>query len=231
MLSTSRQDLGRPLRRYRMSLALVTLSVACVAGCTQGQRLSSHQISPSASPLSIVGNVEHLPFDTPQRMCKAQLVVDATVSALGVAHWNTPDGTRPPWASSAVIETQGLQIYRPIQLTGTALLVDHRSFEQRELVAIGGTVGVDTITENYPLPLVGQRYLLVFVPGQRPPMLDPDYATLILTDAFEIDANDDILFPRNQVLPNGQDIAGGFTRMPLSRLKQQLIACSGSRVR
>src|SRR5919204_4316316 len=205
----------------------IGLALLCFTACSnQAQETPLRtQPSPSASPFTITMTIEHLPFDTPQRMCTAEFVTVATVASWGATHWNTPGATRPDNLSSIAVEGQQFQIYRPLQLSGSEVLIDHRPAPQQELAAVGGTVGQDTITTNYPTPLAGQRYLLIFVPGQRSGVAGPDYSTLILIDAFRIDDRDNILFPRGAIMANGQDVPGGFVPAPLAGLRTQLKSC------
>jgi hypothetical protein len=159
-------------------------------------------------------------------MCTANIVVDAVVSGLGATHWNTIDGARPTYLTGLAVETQGYQIYRSIQLTRLQILVDHRVVQTSEFAAVGGVVGMDNLTDDYPLPNVGHRYLLIFVPGQRPLVPAPDYSTLILVDAYRIDTAGNLLFQTAGIAPNGQDVPGGTHSVPLSEFSKQLAQCN-----
>src|ERR671937_1339559 len=136
------------------------LALLCFTACSNQAQDTPlrQQPSPTASPFSITMTIEHLPFDTPQRMCTAEFVTVATMASWGVTHWNTPGATRPDYLSPIAVEAQGIQIYRPLQLSGSEVLIDRRPAQQEELVAVGGTVGQDTITTNYPTPTAGHRY-------------------------------------------------------------------------
>ncbi len=206
---------------------VVLISSACSSAPTP--KSDSALSAPATPALNINVNTERLPFDTPQRMCVAHLVVDAVVSGWGATHWNTSDGARPSDLTALAVETQGYQIYRPLQLTKLQALVDHRTGPTIEFVSVGGSVGRDTLSEDYPLPTVGQRYLLVFVPGQRPFVPAPDYSTLTLVDAFNIDTVANVLFPTAGIAPNGFDLPGTIRSVPLSRFTEQLVRCPGAR--
>jgi hypothetical protein len=156
-------------------------------------------------------------------------VVDAVVAGSGGTHWNTTGGARPNNLTALAVETQGYQIYRPLQLTSLKVLVDHRMVPTAEFASVGGVVGMDSLNEDYPSPTVGLRYLLVFVPGQRPFIPAADYSTLILTDAFKIDAAGKLLFQTTGIAPDGSDIPGPIRSVSLSVFTQQLAQCSWAR--
>jgi hypothetical protein len=204
---------------------LAIATAAC--GTANGSAGSGRQASQGAvRPIVLRADYDRLPFNTPQRMCAALLVTDGTVGKLGAGHWNTPGAARPVGADLTRLETRGYQIYTPLQLNpGTRNLVDRRSHSSRELAAIGGEAGVDRVeTDSFPMPKPGGRYLMVFVPGQVAEGTAPDLDTLILIDAFAIDAHGNVAMPSTQLDANGRDVSTVKT-VALSQLESQIAGC------
>ena len=157
-------------------------------------------------------------------MCIASLVLDTIVQSYGTSHWNTQSGALSPGLSPVSLTTLGFTVYTPLRLTGTRVLLDNRTSSNDQFVMVGGRVGSITDQEG-PQPLAGHRYLLLFAPGQIALSDKPDYATLFVTDAFQIDEGGNALFPQSLVDPAGRDVPAPDKRVAMSSIGDQLISC------
>ncbi len=221
-------------RRIRL-LVSVVLGVLAMGLSAWGMAASSKASvtagastgSVAAQPIHLQVDYDRLPFDTPSRMCSAILVVDGTVARLGAGHWNTTDRQRPATADTLRVETRGYQIYTPMQVIGLRTILDHRRQLTRELVEVGGHAGADSIHQDgFAQPRAGRRYLMVFVPGQIAEATTPDFATLMLVDAFAIDSNGNISMPSSgQLNASGRDIGLNSKPVALGDIESQLASC------
>ncbi len=198
---------------------ILTLPLAVSCG-----PLSAAGAQNSPSPYILQSSVDRTPLDTPERMCIATLVLDTTVQSYGTSHWNTQTGALPPGLSPVSLTTLGFTIYTPLRLTGTRVLLDNRSSPNDQFVMVGGRVGSIADQEG-PEPLAGHRYLLVFAPGQIALRAKPDYTTLFVSDAFQIDDGGNALFPQSQVDPAGRDVPAPDKRVSVSSIGDQLMRC------
>ena len=201
--------------------AFVVLILPLTASC-RSATASGAPTSPSPYILRSAGNRSQL--DTPEKMCIASIVLDATVQSYGTSRWNTKSGSLPPGLSPVSLSTLGFTMYTPLRLTGTRVLLDSRATSSHEFVVVGGRVG-SIIDEEGLQPLTGHRYLLLFAPGQIALSAKPDFTTLYVTDAFQIDDRGNALFPQSLVGPAGRDIPGPDKRVGVSSIGDQLTKC------
>ncbi len=205
---------------------LVGLAVLMLlAGCDVSQPPSSQGSAPSgtsasSAPITIQGEVDRLIYDTPELMCGATLVVDAGISAVGPSRWNTPDGSRP--ASTEAALKGGYAIITPVQFSAMRVHVDHRTQPTSEFYTVGGKVGQDFYSMDFPQVTSGMRYVLVLLPGSDPEKHAFTPERLVVADAFPISAKDIVTLAPGSI---EQGIVTPPTTIPLSDLVQQLANC------
>ncbi|HEY7356280.1 MAG TPA: hypothetical protein VH590_07430 [Ktedonobacterales bacterium] len=203
-------------------LAGLVAALSLLAGCIVGPGSQSNGITVRVSD-------DKIPLNTPERMCGASLVVDAQIAALGPGHWNTPDGSRPPGDAKTISESP-YAIYTPLRLSAPHTYLDQRKqpTSTKEFDVIGGTVGADRyIEEDAPHVAVGQRYLLIFIPGPDLPTHTYTEAWLYLTEAFPIDAQGIVTLQGAHTEEGQNNQIENFpaVTMPLSQIVQQLANC------
>jgi hypothetical protein len=220
--------------RY-VSMFLVLLAI--LAACAISPRHQSQNVMPAntiaqpaattiAQPpatIKILGDSDRFPLNTPQLMCMATLVVDASISAIKPGHWNTPGNTAPPTTDATTILRQGYIIYTPILLSGMVTHVDHRKQQTSEFVLLGGQAGPYLYNVRFPTVTPGMHYLLVFVPASDHQTRAYTQKWLVVTDAFPIDAQGIVTLQPKVTEPDGTTPA---VTMPLSQLTQQLATCN-----
>ena len=170
-----------------------------------------------------------LPFDTPERMCHAPLVMDATIAALGASRWNTSDGARPANITDPnTLVWQGYLIYTPFQVSSSHIYLDVRQQPISVFATFGGRVGADRyIKGGFPQVAAGQRYVLVLIPGLVTQAQQGQAPTwMAVAGAFPIDAQDTVtLRPAHSEGKGASAQQYLAVTIPLSQLTQQLASC------
>ncbi len=163
-------------------------------------------------------------LDSPELMCKASLVMDTHVDAVGPSHWNTPDGARPPNADKDLILSKGYQIVAPIRSSRNAVLLDQRHAPTTEFVTLGGQIGQDRYrVDGFPQLSPGRRYLVVFTAGLAGGT-GVTQSVLVAYNAFPIDSQEMVLL-RQEVVEQGR-VSQKQVKLPLAQIVQQLSRCS-----
>jgi hypothetical protein len=202
-----------------------------LAGCVVAQPSASSQTNGThsqANGIHIQGDADRIVYGTPQLMCTAPLVMEVGVSALGPGHWNTPDASRPPKPDAGFIVDEGYAIYTPLHFSHMHIYVDHRHQPQStiEFATIGGIAGPDSYDMGYPQAPPGGNYLLVLVPGTDPVAHAWTEKVYVVTDAFPIDAQGNVILQPAHMEGKGQQTQNfPAVTMPLSQLPQQLASC------
>ena len=176
--------------------------------------------------------IEKLSLNTPELMCKAILVMDASVSSVGPGHWNTPDGSKPAGADASWFGTGGYAVYTPLSLSSMHVYIDHRSQPTTEFDTVGGKAGPDSDDEgSYPSVTAQYRYLFTMVDGFQVGKGDVP-TVLIANDAFPIDDQGMVTLEpaHTEFGPGGKNQTENFpaVTMPLTQIVQQLAACPTS---
>ena len=117
----------------------------------------------------------------------------------------------------------GYAIYTPIHFSNMHIHRDQRHQPTNEFDTIGGQVGPDTFSEDYPQVVPGGTYLLVFVPGIDPVANAYTEKSLVVAAAWPID-NQGMVILQHQTIEQGQ-VTQQEQRVPLSQETQQLAKC------
>lgn len=214
-----------PHRRWLVLGSLAAIALLILVG-DRAQPQSSRagaRASTVSKGIDIRGESTRLIFDTPARMCKASLVAEVTVSALGRSHWNSAEGSRPQNLDGRALLKKGYAILTPVRFAQMNVLADHRGRPTAEFVTLGGTVGQDQFwLHDMPQLRPAARYVAVFVPSFNVQAGTLTDATLGAIDAFPIDAG-------GMVLLHTQSVEQGITqpevKIRLSELRQTLLTC------
>lgn len=207
-------------RWLKMSAILLLVLVGCTALYALKIALSGSTHTQSV--------IDKISLNTPELMCKATLVMDASVASVGPGHWNTPDGSKPAGADASWLGMGSYAIYTPLFFSFIHIYVDHRSQPTAEFDMVGGSAGPDRDEEAaYPHVTIRQRYLFTMLDGFQ--VRKGDVLTvMIANDAFPIDAQGIVtLQPGHTEEGQGQqpEIFPAVT-MPLSQIVQQLANCT-----
>jgi hypothetical protein len=211
------------MRFARISWLASLLLVVLLMGCdvAQPQSLQSSGTNPG---INIQGETFGIDWSFPDQMCRAVLVADATVSGLGAAHWNTPDGTRPASLDAATARKQAYMIITPVQLSAMQIHLDYRSqpASTQEFATIGGSVGADHYSLGYPQVTSRQHYLFAFVDALEAVTQRQTEQWMLIVGAFPVDAQG-IVTLQNATAEQGTAIPA--RTMPLAQILQQLTGC------
>lgn len=223
-----RDELGWRGRLVSLGFGLsIVLLSACGSVAARSQALGESGVrSPSGpqEPLDIRVIVDRFVFDQPDLMCKAGLVADASVAALGPAHWNSADGSRAANLDREVALARGYQIVTTVRFSKFTVLIDRRHGPTLELAQVGGRVGQDQYwADGFPKLVPAQRYLVVFNAGLAGGV-GITQSLLLVYDAFPIDRQQMVLL-RPQVIEQGR-ISQQELKLPLTQIAQQLSACA-----
>lgn len=208
-------------------LAALAVLILLLTGCEAAQSQGPHSSAPSGSDASttgitIHGDPDRLLHNTPERMCPMPLVVDGVISSLGKSHWNTPDGTLPSTVDANTVITKGYIMYTPIFFASMHIYIDHRSVPTSEFVTVGGTVGPDQYSMDFPQVTPHGRYVLVFGIASDRQGQSPSGKMLGVEDAFPISTAGIVTLQPGSTEQG--TVSPGVT-MPLSQLSQQLANC------
>lgn len=208
-------------------LPALAVVILLLTGCDVAQPNGPHGSAPSSSGASstgitIQGSADRPLFNTPELMCKATLVVDAGISALGASHWNTPDGTRPPTVDANTIIKQGYIIYTPLLFSYMHTRVDRRKQPTSEFATVGGQVGKDQYWMDFPRVTPHRQYVLVFGIASDRQGQSPSGKMMGVEDAFPISTQGIVTLQPGDV---EQGTVTPPVTMPLSQLSQQLAGC------
>ncbi len=216
------------------SLAIVLL--LALAGCeaspganptgranSASQSTTSQNVAPQQG-LNLHFDESRFEFNSPSLMCKGLLVAEGIVGAQGPSHWNTPTGSRPANLDRLGVIKGGYMIYTPIQFSSLHILIDYRTKQTHEFVTLGGKVGQDQFwIDGFPQLTVSGHYLMLFTPSQMVGVKGYNQDTLIVYNAFPIDAQGMVLL-QPKIVEQGQ-VSQQEVKMPLSQIEQQLATC------
>ena len=209
--------------RYPFAVAVVTVLVLAAAVATYtktfAERPSTGSVRP---PINMAMSFDRVVFDTPAAMCHSDLVIDTLVVGRGPGHWTTVDGLRPS-ADTRGHVSRGYMIVTPLKFGSSHVVRDRRLGATSEIVVPGGQAGQDRITSDLAPVLVGQRYLLVAVPGVDPRTNHWSERSMMVLDAFPIDRSGMVTL-RPQLVEQGQ-VSQSSVRMALGDLRAQLASC------
>lgn len=218
--------ISRVLVSHRVH-GLVVLTVVMTVACGPAQ---ASDVASTRSSATAGGGV-HVSFandrvevTSPPQMCTWPLVADAIVASYGQGHWDTVDGTRPPGLTQFGLIQQGYAIFTPVKFAQMAIDRDHRSRATTEYAVLGGIVGTDSWDDtSFPKPNIGHRVLMVFAPSQLAGGSLVTQATLLVYEAFSIDAFDMVTLQR-QTIEQGQ-ISQRELKLSLSEVRADLSRC------
>lgn len=217
----------RPCFARSSRLAALVVLILLLTGCevAQPKTLQNSTSTPgsSATPSNAIiinGDPDRAIANTPELMCAATVVADVAVSAVEPSYWNTPDRSRPSSTDDAL--SHGYAIITPVQFSYIHTHVDHRTQPTSEFYTLGGTVGQDRYSMDFPQVKVGETYLLVMLLGSDPAQHAYTEKKLVIHDAFPISTKGIV------VLQPGSTEQGVVTpplTKPLSQITQELANC------
>ncbi len=196
--------------------------VLLLAGCVVAQPGSQ------SNGIIIEVNSYSLPFDTPERMCHATMMMDATIAGLEASRWNTPNGARPAnIVDPNTLIQQGYLIYTPLQIASSHIYTDFRQQPTSVFATFGGRVGADRyIADGRPQVEAGKRYVLALIPGLEAQGQSQAEEWMGVAGAFPIDAQSIVtLRPAHSEGKGASSQDYPAVTMPLSQLTQQLASC------
>jgi hypothetical protein len=215
--------LGGSFVRTSWLLGLVAV-LLLLTGCTVYPPSQSASTGPS-NGIHIQGDGNSVDWSDPTTMCAATLVADAQVATLGTPHWNTPDGARSASLDAQTILQNGYSIYTPVNFSYTHIHRDQRREPTAtiEFDTIGGSVGPDSYSEDYPQLTPKGIYLLVMVPGIDPIAKAYTEKWLTVVAAFPIFKDMVVLQPR--MVDHDGKVSKEQKDALLSQIVQQLANC------
>lgn len=211
------------VRRLAMGLMAVGLTA-----CGTGTVASSHNTESGATTTPTVMTIrmesDRIELTTPASMCRAELVVVATVRSLGPSRWNTPDGAGPAGDVRRAVQVLGYRIQTPFETSAQSVLLDHRSIATRQFVVIGGTAGNVSVEDDaYPQLASGHRYVIVLVPTIVGRTGKGAFDVLVAHNAFPV-AQDGSVNLQARTIEQGR-ISQNSVSISIPDLTRQLRSC------